>query len=199
MSVELVAAAGSPDRFPRDGLPQVAFVGRSNVGKSSLLNTLVMRGKKRRGAGPISKRQLAHTSRTPGRTQTINFYRLDDKFYFVDLPGYGYAKASKQAMDEWQRVAEQYLVNEAALRAVVLLVDIRHGPTALDRQMKQWLESNGRPLLVVATKADKLKRSQLAKAVDAIQKTFYPPVVFSAVSGVGVDPLWDAILNQVRA
>jgi len=193
MSVEFVIGATSPDLFPRDGLPEVAFVGRSNVGKSSLLNTLLLRGKKRKGSAPIVKKNLARTSSTPGRTQTINFFRIDEKSYFVDRPGYGYAKAPKKAMEQWKQLAETYLTDRDPLLLVVLIVDIRHGPTVLDRAMMDWLLQNEQPFLVVAAKADKLKRSQRAKAVRQIEQDFYPPIAFSSVTGDGVAALWDGI------
>jgi GTP-binding protein len=193
MSVEFVIGATSPDLFPSDGLPEVAFVGRSNVGKSSLLNTLLLRGKKRKGSEPIVKKNLARTSSTPGRTQTINFFRIDEKSYFVDLPGYGYAKAPKKAMEQWKQLAETYLTDRDPLLLVVLIVDIRHGPTVLDRAMMDWLLQNEQPFLVVAAKADKLKRSQRAKAVRQIEQDFYPPIAFSSVTGDGVAALWDGI------
>ena len=193
MSVEFVIGATSPDLFPSDGLPEVAFVGRSNVGKSSLLNTLLLRGKKRKGSEPIVKKNLARISSTPGRTQTINFFRIDEKSYFVDLPGYGYAKAPKKAMEQWKQLAETYLTGREPLLLVVLIVDIRHGPTVLDRAMMDWLLQNDQPFLVVAAKADKLKRSQRAKAVRQIEQDFYPPIAFSSVTGDGVAALWDGI------
>ena len=193
MSVEFVIGATAPNLFPGDGLPEVAFVGRSNVGKSSLLNTLLLRGRKRKGDGPIVKKNLARTSSTPGRTQTINFFRIEDKTYFVDLPGYGYAKAPKKVMDEWKKLAETYLTDRAPLLLVILIVDIRHGPTVLDRAMKDWLLENEQPFLVVAAKADKLKKSQRAKAVRQIEQDFYPPIAFSSVTGDGVAALWDGI------
>jgi GTP-binding protein len=193
MSVEFVIGATSPDLFPRDGAPEVAFVGRSNVGKSSLLNTLLLRGKRSKGGEPIIKKNLARTSATPGRTQTINFFRVDEKQYFVDLPGYGYAKAPKKVIYQWRQLAETYLTDRTPLMLVVLIVDIRHGPTVLDRAMKDWLVENEQPFLVVAAKADKLKRSQLAKAVSEIEQGFYPPIAFSSVTGDGVAALWGGI------
>lgn len=198
MTVELVAAASAPERFPRDRLPEVAFVGRSNVGKSSLLNALVLRGKRRPGEPPIAKNQLAHTSRTPGRTQSINFYRIDGGLYFVDLPGYGYAKASKASMDQWKRLAEAYLTAREPLKLVVLIIDSRHGPTALDRQMADWLAAENLPFLVAASKVDKLKRSQRAKALRSIESTFHPSVAFSAQTGDGLSALWDRIRGSLE-
>lgn len=191
MAVEFVIGATSPNLFPTDGLPEIAFVGRSNVGKSSLLNTLLLRGKKK--SGPVVKKDLARTSSTPGRTQTINFFRVDEKMYFVDLPGYGYAKAPRQVIDQWRRLAESYLTDRAPLKLVVLIVDIRHGPTPLDRAMMEWLQENEQRFILVASKADKLKTAQRLKAVRAIEQDFYPPLAFSSVTGDGVAALWDGI------
>ena len=191
MAVEFVIGATSPNLFPSDGLPEIAFVGRSNVGKSSLLNTLLLRGKKK--GGPIVKKDLARTSSTPGRTQTINFFRVDEKMYFVDLPGYGYAKAPRQVVDDWRRLAEAYLTDRKPLKLVVLIIDIRHGPTTLDRAMMEWLQENRQRFVVVASKADKLKTAQRLQAVRAIEQDFYPPLAFSSVTGDGVAALWDGI------
>lgn len=191
MAAEFVIGATSPDLFPSDGLPEIAFVGRSNVGKSSLLNTLLLRGKKK--SGPIVKKDLARTSSTPGRTQTINFFRVDDKMYFVDLPGYGYAKAPRQVVDAWRRLAESYLTDRAPLKLVVLIVDIRHGPTPLDQAMMEWLQENQQRFVLVASKADKLKTAQRLKAVRAIEQDFSTPLAFSSVTGDGVAALWDGI------
>lgn len=200
MSVELVVSATLSSQFPRDGLPEIAFVGRSNVGKSSLLNTLLLRGKKRRaGDGPLGRSQLAHTSRTPGRTQVINFYLIDRAFYFVDLPGYGYAKVSREEMSGWRRLTESYLLDRPQLRLVILLVDIRHGATELDLQMKQWLGARQKQFLAVASKADKLKASERVKTIRALEKDFESPLAFSSKTGEGVALLWRGIqesLNQ---
>lgn len=200
MSVELVVSALLSSQFPRDGLPEVAFVGRSNVGKSSLLNTLLLRGRKRRaGEAPLARAQLAHTSRTPGRTQAINFYRVDRAFYFADLPGYGYANVSREAMSGWRRLAESYLTGRPQLRLVVLLLDIRRGATELDLQMKHWLAVNQKQFLAVASKADKLKASERVKTVRALEKDFASPLTFSSKTGEGVAALWRGIqesLNQ---
>ena len=138
---------------PRDRLPEIAFAGRSNVGKSSLLNSLLTRpgGKPRRGQG-TDRAVLARTSQTPGRTRAINFFRVDRRIHFVDLPGYGYAKASRAEQERWKRLAESYLDDREPLRLVVLIVDIRHGPTSLDRQMQQWLESRIQTVLCCCIK-----------------------------------------------
>jgi GTP-binding protein len=199
MSVELVVSAALSSQFPVDGLPEIAFVGRSNVGKSSLLNTLLLKGKKHRaGEPPLSRARLAHTSRTPGRTQAINFYLIDRAFYFVDLPGYGYAKVSRQEMSGWKRLAESYLLERPQLRRVVLIVDSRHGATELDLQMRQWLRTHGKQFLAVASKADKLKASERVAALRALESDFDSPLAFSSKTGEGVVPLWRDILESLN-
>lgn len=199
MSVELVASSSAAKQFPNDGLPEVAFVGRSNVGKSSLLNTLLLRRQKHRaGSPPIDRKQLAYTSRTPGRTQTLNFYRIDHAFYFVDLPGYGYARLSREATAGWRKLAESYLLERPALRLVVLIVDIRHCASPLDLQMKDWLTALDHHFLVVATKADKLNASARRRAVQAIRQSFDSALPFSAKTGEGVGPLWDGIRTALE-
>jgi GTP-binding protein len=199
MPVELVVSAMSGSQFPRDGLPEIAFVGRSNVGKSSLLNTLLLRGEKRSaGEAPLNRSQLAHTSRTPGRTQAINFYRIDQAFYFVDLPGYGSAKVPRKIMDDWKRMADSYLSGRPQLKLVVLIVDSRHGPTALDLQMKEWWGANQKQFLAVASKADKLKASERVKTLRALEKDFDSPLAFSSKTGEGVVALWHGIQNSLN-
>ncbi|MEX2303280.1 MAG: ribosome biogenesis GTP-binding protein YihA/YsxC [Bryobacterales bacterium] len=199
MPVELVVSAMLGSQFPRDGLPEIAFVGRSNVGKSSLLNTLLLRGEKRSaGEAPLNRSQLAHTSRTPGRTQAINFYRIDQAFYFVDLPGYGFAKVPKKVMDDWKRLADSYLSGRPQLKLVVLIVDSRHGPTALDLQMKEWLGVNQKQFLAVASKADKLKASERVRTLRALEKDFESPLAFSSKTGEGVAALWRGIQDSLN-
>jgi GTP-binding protein len=195
MPVEFTVSAGAPAQFPRDRLPEVAFVGRSNVGKSSLLNSLVSYG---RHGTKVDRKQLAFVSSTPGRTQTINFYKIDGRFYFVDLPGYGFAKAPRSVVDQWRTLADAYLTGREPLRLVVLIIDGRHGPKATDEQMKEWLLAAGVPFLVVASKIDKLKKAQRAESVRTIEESFYPPLAFSAVTGEGVPELWDAIRNAIE-
>jgi GTP-binding protein len=199
MTVELVVSATLSGQFPADGLPEIAFVGRSNVGKSSLLNTLLLRGRKHRaGEGPLDRSQLAHTSRTPGRTQAINFYRIDRAFYFVDLPGYGYAKVSRQEMSGWKRLAESYLLHRPQLRLVVLMVDSRHGATELDLRMREWLRAHQKQFLAVASKADKLKASERVQTLRSLEKDFESPLTFSSKTGEGVALLWSGILESLN-
>ena len=198
MSVEFVLSAHAKDQFPRDGLPEVAFVGRSNVGKSSLLNALLLRGKKQGSSSDLGPRNLAKTSRTPGRTRALNFFRIDERFYFVDLPGYGFAKVSRSEAAQWKQLAEDYLTGRDALRLVVLIIDSRHGPSALDQQMKDWLLVEGRRFMVVASKVDKLKQSERHRSFRSIEREFYPALPFSSQTGEGVTALWDGILLSLE-
>ncbi len=194
MPVEFVASARGPGHFPRDRLPEVAFAGRSNVGKSSLLNALLLRSGKRVGAGQaVGRKALARTGQTPGRTRAVNFFRIDRRLYFADLPGYGYAAVSDRERQRWKRLAESYLESREPLKLVVLLVDIRHGPTDLDREMKAWLEYAGQAHCVAATKSDKLRLAARLRSVRSIQESFAPLIPFSAVTGEGVQQLWRAI------
>src|SRR5215203_5181813 len=143
-SAEFIKSAFAEEHWTTDGLPEIAFLGRSNVGKSSLINSLLQR------------RALARTSNTPGRTQSINFFLINGSFYFVDLPGYGYAKVSKSMRADWGKMAEEYLSERPNLVLSIHLIDARHEPTELDRQLNAWLVMNELPFVVAATKADKL-------------------------------------------
>ncbi len=193
MSVEFVLSANRRGQFPTEDLPEIAFVGRSNSGKSSLLNTLLLRRKRTKGETPVSKKSLARTSRTPGRTQSINFFRVDGKMYFVDLPGYGYAKAPPQEAERWKKLAESYLIGRETLKLVILIIDIRRGPTPLDRRMADWLTANEQNFLVVASKSDTLKRAAQLRSMRSIEESFFAAVPFSAVSPEGVHPVWRSI------
>lgn len=200
MGVEFVLSAYSAGQFPKDRLPEVAFVGRSNVGKSSLLNALVLRRRKwSRKDGPIRRKALAKTSQTPGRTRAINFFRIDRRLYFVDLPGYGFARVPATEQERWKRLAEAYLSGSKALKLVVLIIDIRHGPTALDRQMMEWLAANQFEFCVVASKSDKLKLGARLRTIASITETFAASIPFSAVTGLGVHQLWRAIDSALVA
>ena len=183
-SAELEVVAGRLDQFPASGQPEVAFAGRSNVGKSSLINRLV------------GRRKLAHTSSTPGRTRTLNFYRLNGTIRFVDLPGYGYAKVTRSVQESWWALVENYLSNRAQLRGVVHLIDARHPPTGLDRELREFLADLGLATALVLTKADKLSHAErgAARAAAGELGVLADDVrFFSATTGEGVGPLWQAI------
>jgi GTP-binding protein len=184
---EFVASALKPEQFPSDALPEVAFLGRSNVGKSSLINALT------------GHRRLAFTSNTPGRTQTINFYRVDGKYHFVDLPGYGYARAPEAVTKDWRALIENYLTNRAQLELSLIVMDIRRGWMEPDLQLKEWLEFHQRPYRVVATKTDKLNQTELRRGLDQIRKIGPEPVPFSALNGRGVRELWQAITTPPQS
>src|SRR3954466_46019 len=153
LSAEFVKSAYDRRHWTTDELPEIAFLGRSNVGKSSLINSLLQR------------KGLARTSNTPGRTQCINFFLINERFYFVDLPGYGYARVSKSMRSDWGRMAEEYLSERETLTLCVQLVDSRHEPTALDKQLNEWLVHYKKSHIIAATKADKLSSNQLRKSL----------------------------------
>lgn len=192
-SAEFVVGAVGEEGSPADGLPEVAFGGRSNVGKSSLINRLVQR------------RKLAFTSSTPGRTQQLNYYRVNDRLYLVDLPGYGYVRGGVDLRRTLGRLIETYLASRAALQAVVLLIDARHGPTALDLEMVATLKTGGRPFLLVLTKADKLSRARLERQISRLEGEGHladlPYLPFSAETGLGRGDLleWIEEVTAVRA
>jgi GTP-binding protein len=172
--------------FPSDRMPEIAFLGRSNVGKSSLLNALA------------GRKGLAFTSNTPGRTQTINFYRIEGAFYFVDLPGYGYARVPAGFQRDWKKLIEQYLENRETLKLSCLILDARRGWMDKDLDLKRWLEDRGREYLVIATKTDKLNQSEEERGMRAIREEGVEPMPFSASTGRGVREIWQAIATTLQ-
>jgi len=189
-NVELEAVGVAPEHYPAPGLPEFAFIGRSNVGKSSLINSM------------MNRKALARTSGTPGKTRTINFYNVEKALYFVDLPGYGYARASKSESEKWGKMIETYLKTRETLCRILLLVDIRHEPSKDDKLMFDWLRFYGQEFIIVATKSDKLKRSQvpkhmamLRKALDISKETVILP--FSSETKAGREELW-AVIDTCR-
>jgi len=187
-SAEFVKSAFEKRHWVADGRPEIAFLGRSNVGKSSLLNSLLQR------------KSLARTSNTPGRTQCINFFLVNGELFFVDLPGYGYAKVSKSMRTDWGKMAEQYLSEREQLALSIQLVDARHKPTALDTQLHEWLVFNKKPHIIVATKADKLSRNELQKQMKAMANVLPGSRLmgYSSQTGMGRDELWGEIAAAVR-
>ena len=186
-SATFVGAASEPGRFPAPSHPEVAFAGRSNVGKSSAINRLV------------SRRGLARTSSTPGRTQQLNFFDINDRLVLVDLPGYGYAKVSHAARDAWRPLVESYLGTRGVLAGVILIVDVRRGLEEEEDQLLEFLAALAIPALVIATKIDKLNRGAQAKALRALATGAVPIVPFSAITGEGVAAVWKAIAEWTRA
>ena len=156
-SAEFLLSASTTRQFPPATLPEIAFAGRSNVGKSTLINSL------------LNRKKLVKTSATPGKTQLINYFKINDQFYFVDLPGYGYAKVPESVRGKWQNLVEAYLSERETLRNVVLIIDCRHNPTLQDKQLMEWLEYYQRPSMIVASKIDKLKRGQVQKHLQKIK------------------------------
>ena len=181
---DFLAGAGDPAGFPPPALSEVAFLGRSNVGKSSLLNAL------------LGRRQVARTSSTPGRTRQVNFYSVNGACLFVDLPGYGFARVSRSLREGWRELVEAYFRRPAVLRLAILLVDARHPLTDMDREMIEWLENRRLPFLVAATKTDKLSRSELQKTLKSRLQEIHQPellVPCSARTREGIPRLWAAI------
>ena len=185
-NVNLEIVCGVTSKLPDTIYNEVAFEGKSNVGKSSLINAL------------MNRKSLARTSAQPGKTQTINFYNINDAMYLVDLPGYGYAKVSEAEKEKWGKMIERYLQTSKKLKAVFLLIDIRHDPSANDRQMYEWMVYQGYAPIIIATKLDKIKRSQIQKQVKAIKEGLkvQPGTViipFSAETKQGRDEIWELI------
>lgn len=189
-SAELETVCGITSKLPVNELPEIAFAGKSNVGKSSLIN------------GLLNRKSLARTSSSPGKTQTINFYNINKELYFVDLPGYGYAKVSQEIRSKWGRMIENYLHGSDKLVLVFLLIDIRHEPGENDVTMYDWIVANGYQPVIIATKLDKIKRSQKDKCIKAIKeklKVSKDTVVipFSAETKQGRDEIWDYIQSSL--
>ena len=190
-NVSLETVCGVTSRLPENTKIEVAFAGKSNVGKSSLINTL------------MNRKSLARTSSKPGKTQTINFYNINDALYFVDLPGYGYANANEEVRAKWGKMVERYLQKSAMLRVVFLLIDIRHAPGENDKLMYQWIVNNGFNPVIIATKLDKIKRSQVKKQVDAIKNGLHtvegtPVFPFSAQTKQGREEIWEFIEEMME-
>jgi GTP-binding protein len=188
-SAEFLKSAFQEADWPQDAKPEIAFLGRSNVGKSSLLNSL------------LGVRGLARTSNTPGRTQSLNFYLINERFRLVDLPGYGYARAPKAVKAEWGAAAENYLAKREQLVLSIHLVDSRHEPSRQDLQLHEWLKHNQKPHLIVATKSDKLSNNELRKNIDRAERAFNSGrvLVYSATEKRGREDVWKAIEKSLKS
>ena len=188
VSAEFIKSAFKEADWPRDPKPEIAFLGRSNVGKSSFINSL------------LGVRGLARTSSTPGRTQAVNFFLINEKFRFVDLPGYGYARAPKDVKAKWNAAATDYLASRAQLVLSIHLVDSRHEPTKQDLQLHDWLVHHGKPHLIVATKSDKLSNNELRKNIDRARRVLESDEVlpFSMVTGRGREETWRVIEGSLK-
>jgi GTP-binding protein len=182
-SAEFIKSAFVETDWPREPYPEVAFLGRSNVGKSSLINSLV------------GVRGLARTSGTPGRTQALNFFLINKRFRFVDLPGYGYARVPRNIRASWGEMASNYLAKRPELVLSIQIVDSRHEPTTLDLQLNEWLVANAKPRVVVATKSDKLSQTELRKSLERVRRTMDAErvIAYSATRGLGRDEVWRTI------
>ena len=193
-NVSLETVIGVTSKIPENNMMEIAFAGKSNVGKSSLINAL------------MNRKSLARTSAQPGKTQTINFYNINNELYFVDLPGYGYSKVSREEKEKWGKMIEKYLHQSKVLKAVFLLIDIRHDPSANDKQMYDWILSNGFHPIVIATKADKINRSQLQKQIKAVRQGLAVDkdtivIPFSAQTKQGRDEIYaliDGMMEQTE-
>lgn len=186
-SAEFIKSAFNESHWTTNGFREISFLGRSNVGKSSLINSLLQR------------KGLARTSNTPGRTQSINFFLINEKFYFTDLPGYGYARVSKSMRQDWGTMAEEYLAKRRELVLSIQLVDSRHSPTELDKQLHEWLVFNQKPSIVVATKADKLSSNKLKKSLEEMQAVLPESkiIAYSSLTGKGRDAVWKEIQDAL--
>lgn len=190
--VNLETVCGYTSKLPENTLPEIAFAGKSNVGKSSLINAL------------MNRKSLARTSAQPGKTQTINFYNINEAMYLVDLPGYGYAKASESEKQKWGEMIENYLHTSKQLRAVFLLIDVRHAPSANDKMMYDWMVYQGFDPIIIATKLDKIKRSQIQKQVKLVREGLGMEkesilIPFSAQTKQGREEIWDLMDSIVES
>lgn len=188
--VELAAVAVKGEQFPTEYRPEFVFVGRSNVGKSSLINAM------------INRKSLARTSQNPGKTRTINFYNVENKMFFVDLPGYGYAKISKSESEKWGRMIENYLRKREQIKFIIMLLDIRHDPTNNDIMLYEWLRHYDYSIIIVGTKSDKIKRSQVQRRLADIRKALGAQsdvklIAFSSESKEGRDKLWEILESEI--
>ena len=189
-NADILLSAANKSHYPQDDIPEVALAGRSNVGKSSFINTM------------LNRKNLARTSGKPGKTQLLNFFNIDDQLRFVDVPGYGYARVSKKEREKWGKMIEEYLTTRKNLKAVISLVDLRHEPSADDVQMYEFLKYYEIPVILVATKADKIPRGKGNKHASMIKKkldfdksdTF---IIFSSVNKAGVEESWSAIFKKI--
>ena len=190
-SAEFLTGAVSCKQYPDSVCPELAFVGRSNVGKSSLINSL------------LNRKKLVKTSQTPGKTQEINFFKINDSFIFADLPGYGFAKVPQVVRKHWKKMIEDYLLKREALLAVIFIIDMRRNPSPLDLDLKTWLETHGIEYLLVATKVDKLSQSEATKQVKKLNVAYFNEgkeklLVYSSKSGRGRKELWQKIINRME-
>lgn len=188
-SINLETVCGITSKLPENTLPEIAFAGKSNVGKSSLINAL------------INRKSYARTSATPGKTQTINFYNINEELYLVDLPGYGYAKVSEQEKIKWGKLIERYLHESKQLKVVFLLIDIRHEPSSNDKMMYEWIVAQGYRPVIIATKLDKIKRSQKDKQIKLVKQglNVLPGtrlIPFSAETKQGRDEIWELVESE---
>ena len=189
-SINLETVCGITSTLPENDKPEIAFAGKSNVGKSSLINAL------------MNRKSYARISATPGKTQTINFYNINEVMYLVDLPGYGYAKVSEKEKEQWGRLIERYLHSSARLKAVFLLIDIRHEPSAKDKMMYRWIVDQGYEPVIIATKLDKIKRSQIQKHIKMIREglSLVPGtkvIPFSSSTKQGREEIWELIETKI--
>ena len=189
-SINLETVCGITSRLPENDKPEIAFAGKSNVGKSSLINAL------------MNRKSYARISATPGKTQTINFYNINEELYLVDLPGYGYAKVSEQEKEKWGELIERYLHGSRQLKAVFLLIDIRHAPASHDKLMYHWIVDQGFQPIIVATKLDKLKRSQIQKHLKMLKEELQlvpgtKVIPFSSVTKQGREEIWELVDTEI--